>query len=940
MSLSERLEFVAIDIETTGLSEQRDEIIEIAAIRFAGGKAVARFDSFVKPRSKVPKFIQQLTHISNSDLNEAPPITEVLPKLRDFVGKSVLVGHNVAFDVGFINHNLAMLGQFPLSNDNWDTAEISCIYLPFTPNHKLGTMVRHFDIELDNAHRADADAMATGKLLLALTDHITTHYSMVVNARLLSYALMAQVISSSFLDGIVKYQRQNAISAPPAAKLDSPYFNLIDNSLPASKDPNIESVFSEHGLFADRFPNFEYRAGQLQMAQAVAEAFAQKEHLVVEAGTGVGKSFAYLVPSLEFAHHNKSRVLVSTNTKNLQEQLFYKDLPQLAKILPVPFKAVLIKGRENYICERRWEDLLLQSNKELSSWEAQALLYLYIWKLHTKTGDISENSSFDRKRFSITWRKVCSDRYLCSSRKCQHYRKCHVMSLRKEIENASVVVTNHALLLADMRMENSTLGEYKYLVIDEAHNLMASASKHLGCSLSYADIIILFNQIAGASRRHKTDFLSNLKKALAKSVLTDQVKEQGESISLHLAQLIDDSRKTVTDIFNLAAAKCDAADSYNKLRIKSTADMPDIYAHLRSFSLALKEILKAAQSLANLLSTIEGKQMPAYDQHLEAINAYLMRLSETESVLLSILNPDLDNYALWIENNPRPDRNVPSSILNYAPIEVNSFLHTMLYQKIPSIVFTSATLALRGSFKYFMGQSGLNLMEDKKVVQRIVESPFDYDTQSKLLITSFLPEPKDKFFHVQARSCLKQILSATDVGTMALFTAYRDLDAAYDEVSDDLFQAQRPLFAQGKGGSRSSILEEFKKAKNAVLLGTSSFWEGVDIQGESLSLLILYKIPFQVPSDPLVEAYIDKLEREQKDSFMHYMLPNALLRLRQGFGRLIRSKTDRGIVLIMDSRVSRKRYGSYFKEILPGKHLELKDEIQLITEITKFFNIS
>ena len=512
------------------------------------------------------------------------------------------------------------------------------------------------------------------------------------------------------------------------------------------------------------------------------------------------------------------------------------------------------------------------------------------------------------------------------------------MSLRREIENASVVVANHALLLADMRMENSTLGEYKYLVIDEAHNLMASASKHLGFSVSYADVSILFNQIASTSRRRRADFISSLEKALEKSALSEQKKEQCKFLAQRLGDLINDSRQLATDVFNLAGAKCDAANSYNKLRIKNVAEAPEIYEPLGRFCLAFKEILKAAVALENVVSSLEAKQMPAYDQHLEAVSAYVMRLSEMEGVLLNVHNPDLDNYALWIENLNRPDRNQPSSMLNYAPIEVNTFLQSMLYKKIPSIVFTSATLALRGSFKYFLAQSGLNLLEEKQVVCRIVDSPFDYDTQSKLLITSFLPEPKDRFFHSQAIACLKQVLNTTDVGTMALFTAYRDLDAAYDEISDDMFYAKRPFFAQGKGGSRSSILEEFKKAKNAVLLGTSSFWEGVDVQGESLSLLILYKIPFQVPSEPLVEAYIDKLEREQKDSFMHYMLPNALLKLRQGFGRLIRSKTDRGIVLIMDSRVSRKRYGSYFKEILPGKHVELRDELQLITEITRFFS--
>jgi Rad3-related DNA helicase len=232
----------------------------------------------------------------------------------------------------------------------------------------------------------------------------------------------------------------------------------------------------------------------------------------------------------------------------------------------------------------------------------------------------------------------------------------------------------------------------------------------------------------------------------------------------------------------------------------------------------------------------------------------------------------------------------------------------------------------------------LGLVPPERLTEAIVASPFDFDLQSRLMVGSFLPEPKDKFFINQALGCVEQILQSTDVGTMVLFTSYGDLNAVYDHISDTLYHADRPFFAQGKTGSRTSILEEFKRHRNAVLLGTSSFWEGVDVQGESLSLLILFKLPFQVPSEPVVEALIDKLEREQKDSFMHFMLPNALLRLRQGFGRLIRHKNDRGVVLIMDSRVSSKRYGEYFKQVLPTRCQELRSPMELISEISRFFN--
>lgn len=936
MSVSKVMNFVAVDIETTGLLEKKDEIIELAAIRYVNGVEAERFQSFVRPRNSLPKFVQQLTNITTEMLKDAPFINEILPRFREFIGSDAIVGHNVNFDMGFINYNIELLGKFPMPNALIDTLEIARIYLPFLSNHKLTTMVSHFGISLEDAHRADADAKATAELFVALMKYVTEHFSMITNGRLNGFGVISQAMDALFFRTVLEYQKDTALSISAPKAIRSPYFNIIENSVPGASGLAIRDVFSEDGLFSSKFENFEYREGQLQMAEEVFSAFQASRHLVIEAGTGIGKSFAYLVPALNFANRDKSRVVISTNTKNLQEQLFYKDLPQLRDILPLPFKAVLVKGRENYVCERRWHELLGQ--KEINRWDAQALLYLFVWKSQTQTGDISENSSFNRNRFNVTWRKICSDRYLCSGRKCQYYRDCYVMRLRKESENASVIVANHALLLADMKMENSTLGEYDYLVIDEAHNLMAAASSHLGFSISYIDIVVLFNQLAGSSKRSKGVFLNAFESSIKNSVISEDKKGQCLAQAERIAELTQKCRAPALDLFNHASLKCSAADSYNKLRIKNRAEAEELFKQIEAFNMLFKELIKAVFALSNILSTLEPKQVRDYDQHSEGLNSIYKRLSELEEILISIVNADFDDYALWIENSIRADKNVPPAYLNYAPVEVNTFLNNLLFKKVPSIVFTSATLALRGKFRYFMDQSGLSLVDEGGVVTRIVDSPFDYDEQSRLLITSFLPEPKDKYFQNQALSCLKSVLNTADVGTMVLFTAYRDLDAAYEELSDDFFHARRLLFAQGKGGSRSSILEEFKKAKNAALLGTSSFWEGVDVQGESLSLLILYKIPFQVPSEPLVEAYLDKLQRENKDSFMHYMLPNALLRLRQGFGRLIRSKSDRGIVLIMDSRVSRKKYGQFFMEILPGKHVQLRDELEMQNEITRFFS--
>ncbi|HOY85529.1 MAG TPA: helicase C-terminal domain-containing protein [Candidatus Syntrophosphaera sp.] len=939
--LSEKLNFVAFDTETTGLDPKKDELIELAAVRFRGGEVTERFSTLVRPRGEVPKFIQYLTHIDPQELKDAPDAGTALKQFFAFIGDDILVAHNASFDIGFVNHHSALSGGELIQRPTWDTVEIARSYLPFTSDHRLGTLTNHFEINLANAHRAGADAEATGLLLVKLAEHIISHYSLLSNARLLDLAKQAQLDNSlyHFLRVLVEYQRRYALigKKPTPPQVARP--NVLENDLPGVNF-DIEEVFTPTGLLSRKFPNFEFRSGQVEMAKGIDDAFRGGKHLAVEAGTGVGKSFAYLVPALAFAHRQKTKVVVSTNTKNLQEQLFFKDLPQLKAMLPLPFKASLVKGRENYVCERRWEEFLMEQTRGVSPYEAQALLNLFIWKMLTLSGDVSENSSFDRNRFSTVWRKICSDRYLCPGRKCPHATRCYVMNLRKHIETSSVVVTNHALLLADLQMENTTLGEYQYLVVDEAHNLMATASRNLGLELSHADLANLLNQLSQSYRRKSSGFLHQLEATLAKSIATEAARDQIKLYCTNLADQITRMRAQALEFFQEAQDRCNNADSWGKLRIKDTAAFPRLYELLGGLVIAWKDFLKQLTALNNAFGSLNSKQVPNYDALAESLASYRMRASETEIGLLSLANPNLDDYALWIENSLRTDGKNPASTLCYAPVDVSQQLNQMLYSTVPSIIFTSATLALRGSFKYFFGQSGLSLVDPQRLDTAIVASPFDYESQARLMVSSFLPEPKDRFFQNQALGCLEQLLATTDLGTMVLFTSYRDLNSVYDHVSESLYRRKRPFFAQGKAASRSSMLEEFKRHKNAVLLGTNSFWEGVDIQGESLSLLILFKLPFQVPSEPLVEALIDKLDREQKDSFMHFMLPNALLRLRQGFGRLIRSKSDRGIVLVMDSRVSNKYYGQYFKQVLPAKSLEMRSEVELLSEVSRFFGIS
>ena len=931
------LDFVALDIETTGLDNERDEIIEIAALRFSGGQISDRFQSFVRPVKQVPKFIQHLTKITAAELKEAPSLDIVLTQLGEFVQNKIIVGHNISFDLGFINRQLINRNLSPFQNTLWDTLELSRIYLPYTLDHSLNSVCNYLDIELTDAHRADADATATGEVMLALAAHITNHYSLLTNARLYQLCKQAQIdnLIGNFLYTLIEWQRKNfgatKLSPPPNDRV-----NVIEHVVESNQKIEMEDFFGIGGLLHKQFENYEFREGQLQMGKLVKRAFAEDKHLAVEAGTGVGKSFAYLVPAIGHTLNSEGAVVISTNTKNLQEQLFFKDLPLLKDILPQSFKAVLVKGRENYICQRRWEAMLREQTEGLSPWEARSLLYLFVWKLQTISGDVSENSSFDRKRSSLFWHKINSDRYSCMGRRCPKANDCYVMTLRKNIETASLVVANHSLLLADLLNDNSTLGPYTHLVIDEAHNLPASAASHLGIEISNAELTNNFNQLAYGTKK-RSGFLTQTQLNLNKAIITDAAKNHATQVVKMLNEDVDNLKDASTELFNEVGIKLQSDNNYGKLRIKNVADFSAMFAKLNKLIDHYRQLMKDLQALQNIYSTFNAKQIHGYVDTVDYLSSTFKRFSEVEEKLLSIQNPNLEDYALWLSSEYSSDRKNPNSSISYAPVEVSGLLNNLLYNNIESIVFTSATLAIRGSFKYFHNQSGLNLIEEDKLQSEIVDSPFDYNSQSKLMISSFLPEHKDRFFMNQALSCLQQILGATDVGTMMLFTSYKDLNSVYEHLDDELYKKGRPFFAQGKVGTRTSILDEFKRHQNAVLLGTSSFWEGVDIQGESLSLLILFKLPFLVPSEPIVEAYIDKLEREGKDSFMHYMLPNALLRLRQGFGRLIRSKTDRGVVLIMDSRVTNKRYGSFFKQVLPTKSLELKSELELLNEITAFF---
>jgi predicted DnaQ family exonuclease/DinG family helicase len=928
---------VIFDLETTGFDFDKDDIIEIGAVKYEADQQVDTFSEFIKPTKPVPQFIKQLTHINDEQLSKADSPENVLNRFLHFIGNSLLICHNTQFDINFINAKLGKAGLPQLSNRFLDTLELSRIYLPFVGNHKLTTLSKYFQIELENAHRAIYDAIATAKLFLKLKETVQENTPLNINNQILQVARIATPDTDliAFLEDTTRYQQKTALLKKTKQTKAFRERNYIKNEPEQFIEYTIPEVFGKGGIFYKNFENYELRTGQMEMSEAVLSNFLNDEFLLVEAGTGVGKSLAYLIPALIHTNENQCKVIISTNTKNLQEQLFHKDLPLVKKLLNLPFEAVLLKGRRNYLCSKKWNEIILDPDRKLTSYEAAMMLNLIIWQHYTTTGDISENSSFSVKRHNSLWKRLSADQHFCNKRKCRFFKSCYLMDIRQKAEKANLVIINHHLLLADLQTDNAALGEYDYLIVDEAHNLPHLAPVELGVSVGYTDFNNFLNQLYSIRNKFQTGTLVNLKAAANKSKFNKDKKAKLLAAITKLIEEIENVKPHLSTFFLKINKLVKEKGSHGKLRVRSEEDFPEINEELQNVIPIWQNFSKIFNSLLEIFGDIDEKLFVDYQQNADSLNSISQRIANYYNTLHYFYSPDWENNAIWFANFYTKDEKYPAGLINSAPLNIDDILYDKLYNKIKAAVFTSATMAIRGKFKYYANRMGLDKLEYRNDL--VVKSPFDYHKQSVILVAGFLPDPKDKYFGAQSLDIIKNSVKLTQKGVMTLFTSYRDLNNAHENLSQEFYSKDILLLTQGKGMGRSAMLQEFKDNKKAVLFGTNSFWEGIDIPGEALSLLILYKLPFQVPSEPVIEAYLEKLESEGKNSFMHFMMPNALLKYRQGFGRLIRNKTDTGIVLVLDSRIRTKRYGEYFKKIVPANTKIYETNIEIYDFLANWF---
>src|SRR5687767_13969647 len=924
---------VAIDIESTGLSEERDAIIEIGAVKFKGHRVEAEWTSLINPGRHIPEFISGLTGISDVEVRNAPSYRIIAQDLENFVGDAPVVGHNVRFDLGFLQK--AGILQY---NEVVDTYELASVLMPTASRYNLGSLGKQLGILLPATHRALDDARVTMAAFNRLFEM----------ARELPLELLADIVRLSeplewdagwLFQEVLQAKAKEGVQSKRAKKKDvgtwfddskfPPLMNP-ENPIPLDVD-EIASVLEYGGPFSQFFNSFEQRPEQVDMLRAVTNALSYGNHLMVEAGTGVGKSFAYLVPATLYAKQNNTRVVVSTNTINLQDQLIQRDLPNLSQALNLDFRFSVLKGRSNYLCPRRLENLRHFGPRNAD--EMRVLAKIMVWQLNNQSGDRNELNLTGPVEREV-WVRVSAEDDACTTETCikRTNGACPFHRAKTMSQAAHVLVVNHALLLSDVATGSRVLPEYSHLIIDEGHHLESATTNALSFRLNQYDLERMMKEVGGSNAGVLGRLLSEVKEVLRPSDfgLLQQKVSRATDMTFRIEQL---NRSFFTALNEFARLHREGQPHSNyawQARVvPATRTLPycdeveiawdTTVETLRMLLISLSEIYKATSELY-----AEGHE------HLEDIlgdiSNLARRLTEAEMNISGMISQPNEGMVYWIEVQPNNNR----LALNAAPLRVGPLIEKYVWHEKRAVIVTSATLTTHGEFNYLRNTLGADEADEMQL-----GSPYDYENSTLLYISNDIPEPNVNGYQQALDRALISTAKATSGRMLVLFTSYTSLKKTAQAITGPLAREDIYVYEQGDGASPNVLLESFKATDRAVLLGTRSFWEGVDVPGESLSVVVLTKLPFDVPTDPLIAARSEMYE----DSFQEYYLPEAILKFRQGFGRLIRTASDRGVVAILDRRVLTKQYGRLFLVSLPRCTARQGPAMNLAREAGKWLGV-
>lgn len=919
------MEWIIIDLETTGLNAKRDKIIEIGAVILNEKGERRTYQTLIDPGISLTRTITELTGITDEMLWGQPTIEEVIDDFLDFMGEAIPVAHNASFDGAFLE---PFVGH---PKEAWlDTISLCKMAFPMLESYSLSNLVEYFGIETPTHHRALADAMATTELFLLIEK---------------SFSLMDKGLLASFVhlfeDRYKVYKRYFMRFEPDlfAEAYLPPKAPRSKDAEPCDAEPTekyiidreelLECFTSEHGL-KKHISGYRPRESQTKMSLAVCDAFNNDEYLLAEAGTGTGKTIAYLLPSVLLSLNSGQPVIISTHTIHLQDQIIKKDIPELNHCFGGSIRSALIKGRGHYLCYRKWEHEYEHGDGD----DAFFMARLLPWVCETPDGDgdILNLNAFEKR----SWQKFSAASENCLGVRCPYYHgKCFVRRARKEAEQAHLIVVNHSLLLTDSVMCGGILPKTDHLIIDEAHQLETVAESCLGMSFSFYDHVSAVSEISSV--------LQKLYRRISFPGLyvTDQVLEQiheKQSILEEALENIKGNGEKAKDCFfslkEVLSCGSERSVASRTLRVDDRVRSKDYWTDAE---VMLENLLVWYDEVCKLLTKIsahfeEELEEDGYENDKIRFTVAKAKWFENYEALAAFLSGEKKNHVAWLEEGN--DRTL-YPIMKTAPLLIDQALATALYSQKESVIFVSATLSVKGNFKYYRETCGIDLIE-KEINELLLPSPFDYDHQAVLLAATDVPLVGTVSEYEYLSRISETIISMTGASkgrALVLFTSHVHLREVFRQVEVPLKEKGVTVLAHEISGTRSTLLKRMREDSNTVILGANSFWEGIDVAGENLSLLLIVRLPFWPPDIPTIAAKTDRLKAENRNPFSELSLPQAIIRFKQGFGRLLRKEDDRGVICVLDKRIYEKRYGADFVDSLPVSrmyHGTVKEISQMI----------
>lgn len=923
--------FVVVDLETTGNSPKKgDRIIQIAAVVIEGGKISDTFTSLINPLQPIPPFIGELTGLSDDNVKDAPLFSEIAPKISSLLKDAYFVAHNVFFDLGFLQEELMLSSEETFAGPVLDTVEMARFLEPSADSYKLADLAAGEGLSHDRPHQADSDATVTAELFLLFLDKLKKLPEKTLGqlARLseglksdihllLHSFVTVKVLGGDALPGSIVYVNGLAIKKQDIQIGDE-----------GTTDVSVEYPWSDSDkqkMLSQSPYRLVNRKGQFEMMDEVFHSFQNGTHALIEAGTGIGKSLGYLLPAVYFSKLHNVRVIISTYTIQLQEQLLAKEIPLLAGLVPFSFRTALLKGRNNYISLSRFAKSLDEENDNYDI--VLAKMQILIWLLDTDHGDRDElNLSSGGQLY---WNTIRNEKGISKEHDPWHEHDFYNIA-RKKADEADLLITNHSLLLSDIESGGNVLPAYSFAVLDEGHQFEKASTGHLGIRLDYLSIRLTLNQFG----------LYEQRQLFFKAVSALSQSQDGKMIHIQpINDLFADILYELDEFFKISIAF--ATKAARKNTSKKLKAVINGHANNREWQalnnaaerlvFRLRDLSGIVQSLYDKARVLPGRPAVALGTELAA---YMDEIEMLRGKFAGVFTHG-DEFVKWVETDLRVPQNATEIFA--MPVTVSETLSKKFFSLKKSVVLTSATLTVNHSFSYMIDALGL---EPKYINTISIPSPFNYKDNVKLFISNDVPEINSVSQDAYIAEVSDRIISICEAAKgrlLVLFTSHEMLKKTFELVKESGLLPEYALIAQGiTGGSRSRLTRNFQKYDKAVLFGTNSFWEGIDIPGEGLSCLIVVRLPFSSPDEPLTKAKCERIKKNGGSPFSEYSLPEAVLRFKQGFGRLIRTDEDRGVIVIFDRRIGGSTYGREFLQSIPEIPIKKANIEELVNEIEKW----